>query len=95
MKLKRLMVVPALCLSLAASPSAFACEHSGGSGWLSFFHHCDHDSDKDNHERDKGHDQDRDHNGGDHNGGSCGGGNSTGGGSSSGGGSGTTIGNTK
>ena len=43
MKLKHLLMASALCLSLAASPSAFACEH--GNGWLfTFFHHCDHDS---------------------------------------------------
>ena len=48
MKLNRLLMASALCLSLVASPSAFACEHSGGSGWLSFFHHCDQDQNTSN-----------------------------------------------
>lgn len=46
MKLKRLMMASALCLTLSAAPSAFACEH--GSGWLfSLFHHCDGDRGQD------------------------------------------------
>jgi hypothetical protein len=47
MKLNRLMMASALCLTLSASPSAFACEH--GNGLLfSFFHHCDSNRDSNN-----------------------------------------------
>jgi hypothetical protein len=99
MKLKHLMMASALCLSLAASPSAFACEH--GNGWLfTFFHHCDHDRDDDrgNHNSGRQCDQNGQNSGQGNNcdrgrgngGGYCGsGGSSSGGGSSTGGGTST------
>jgi hypothetical protein len=95
MKLNRLLMASALCLSLVASPSAFACEHSGGSGWLSFLHHCDHDQDTDsgNHNSKRQCDQNGQDSGRGNNcdrgkgngGGYCGTGGSSSGGSSSGG----------
>jgi len=45
MKLNRLMMASAICLTLSA-PSAFACEHGNGL-IFSFFHHCDHDRNDD------------------------------------------------
>jgi uncharacterized membrane protein YgcG len=101
MKLNRLMMASALCLTLSA-PSAFACEH--GSGLIfSFFHHCDHESDNnrdhDRHKREcdqngqnSGTGNNCDHGKG-NGGGYCGtGGSTSGGGTSSGGsGSGGTV----
>jgi hypothetical protein len=47
MKLKRLMMASALCLTLSA-PSAFASEH--GSGWFfSLFNHHDQQTDQTSH----------------------------------------------
>jgi hypothetical protein len=95
MKLKHLMLAPALCLTLSA-PSAFACEH--GSGWVfTLFHHCDHNQNSDNGNHNSGRQCDQngqdsgrgnncDHGKG-NGGGYCGtGGTSSGGGGTSGGG---------
>ncbi|MBS1822451.1 MAG: hypothetical protein JST61_10830 [Acidobacteria bacterium] len=104
MKLNRLLMASALCLTLSASPSAFASEHGGG--WFSsFFSYCNRDRDRDrdndsnrDHERHKrecdqnGQDSGRGNNcdrGKGNGGGYCGTG---GGGTSSGGGSGNTSG---